>query len=219
MCPFILQERRKEFLKKTAASYIADSDTLKILKPLQKLSKTRGAMAEVTQAACIVTEVPEIQQGDTSNQRSLAETVLTCFQHTKTTCDTCLNKLPFFKPMRKGMRTVAESAAFDAVIIGVILLNTIVLALYHHGIESSFEKILDLCNMVRKYYSLDDLNLIRISLICRNEGLLHSPNLILDYLLTGHDQSRALSFRKLFRFGLKAVKYLSVWFKLNGQLP
>ncbi|KAL9953553.1 hypothetical protein ACROYT_G040985 [Oculina patagonica] len=142
------EERRKVHLKKTAASYIADSDTLKNLKPLQKLSKTKGAMVEVTQAACIVTEVPDVQQGDTSNRLSLAETVLTCCQRAKTSCETCLNKLPFFKPMRKGMRTVAESAAFDAVIIGVILLNTIVLALYHHGIEKSFERILDLCNMV-----------------------------------------------------------------------
>ena len=47
------------------------------------------------------------------------------------------------------MRSVAESAAFDAVIIGIILLNTIVLALYHYGIERTFEKVLDLCNMVR----------------------------------------------------------------------
>lgn len=108
-------------------------------------------MVEITQAACIVTEVPEVQQGDTSNQLSLAETVLTCCQLTKAKFETCLNKLPFCKPMRKGMRAIAESAAFDAVIIGVILLNTIVLALYHHGIERSFEKILDLCNMVRKY--------------------------------------------------------------------
>lgn len=107
-------------------------------------------MVEVTQAACIVTEVPEVQQGDNSNRLSLAATVLTCCQLSKAKCETCLNKLPFFKPMRKGMRAVAESAAFDAVIICIILLNTIVLALYHHGIGRSFEKILDLCNMVRK---------------------------------------------------------------------
>ncbi|KAJ7374231.1 hypothetical protein OS493_007307 [Desmophyllum pertusum] len=142
------QERKKELFKKTAACYTADSDTLAVLKPLQKLSKTAGAMIEVTQAACIVTEVPEVQQGDTSNQRSLAETVLACFQLAKTKGETCLNKLPFFKPMRKCMRTIAEWAAFDAIIIGIILMNTIVLALYHHGIEKSFERVLDLCNMV-----------------------------------------------------------------------
>ena len=104
---------------------------------------------ELTQAACIVTEVPEVQQGDNSNRLSLAATALKCCQLSKAKCETCLNKLPFFKPMRKGMRAVAESAAFDAVIICIILLNTIVLALYHHGIGRSFEKILDLCNMVR----------------------------------------------------------------------
>ena len=103
-------------------------------------------MVEVTRTACIVTEVPEVEQGDASNQLSLVERV----HYAKTKCEACLNRIPFLKPLRKGMRAVAECAAFDAVIIGVILLNTIVLALYHHGIEKSFEKVLDLCNMVCK---------------------------------------------------------------------
>lgn len=107
-------------------------------------------MVEVTQTVCIVTEVPEVEQGDASNQPSLVGRVRKCFLHTKGKCETCLNRLPFLKPLRKHMRAVAECAAFDAVIIGVILLNTIVLALYHHGIEKSFEKVLDLCNMVCK---------------------------------------------------------------------
>ena len=137
-------------LKKTAASYTADSDTLKVLKPLRKLGKTKGAMVEVTQTVCIVTEVPKVEQGDARNQQSLIGRVQKCLRFAKTKCDTCLNKLPFVKPLRKRMRTVAECAVFDAVIIGVILLNTIVLALYHHGIEKKFEKVLDLCNMVCK---------------------------------------------------------------------
>lgn len=68
----------------------------------------------------------------------------------KTNCDNLFSKFPFFKPMRKRMRAAAECATFDVVIIGIILLNTIVLALYHYGIEKSFENVLDLCNMVGK---------------------------------------------------------------------
>ena len=136
-------------MKKTAFSYIADSDTLKILKPLRKLNKTKGAMVEVIQTACIVTEVPKVEQTDSStNQSSLVGRVRNCCHYAKTRCETCFDRLPFLKPLRKGMRSVAECAAFDGVIIGVILLNTIVLALYHHGIEKSFERVLDLCNMV-----------------------------------------------------------------------
>lgn len=127
-------------------------------------------MVEVTQAACIVTEVPEVQQGDTSNQLSLAETVLKFFQHAKTKCEACLNWLPFFKPMRKHMRAAAECAAFDAVIIGIILLNTIVLALYHYGIEKSFENVLDLCNMVRKLCNCSSGHSSRMSLATFNSG-------------------------------------------------
>ena len=147
---FVCQERRKVLLKKTAASYTADSDTFKILKRLLKLGKTKGAMVEVTQTVCIVTEVPKVEQGDARNQQSLIGRVQKCLRFAKTKCDICLNKLPFLKPLRKRMRAVAECAVFDAVIIGVILLNTIVLALYHHGIEKKFEKVLDLCNMVCK---------------------------------------------------------------------
>ena len=145
---FFFQERRKELMKKTAASYTADSGTFKNLRPLRKLRKTKEAMAEVTQTACIVTDVPDIENGHKSNQKTLVERVCECFRFVNTKCETCLGRIPFVKSLRKRMRTVAECAAFDAVIIGVIMLNTIVLALYHHGIEKKFEKVLDLCNMV-----------------------------------------------------------------------
>ncbi|CAH3198289.1 unnamed protein product, partial [Porites evermanni] len=142
------EERRKELMRKTAASYTADSSTLKNLRPLRKLRKTKEAMVEVAQTACIVTDVPDIENEHKRNQKTLVERVCECFRFVKTTCENCLSRIPFLKSLRKRMRTVAECAAFDAVIIGVIMLNTIVLALYHHGIEKKFEKVLDLCNMV-----------------------------------------------------------------------
>lgn len=145
---FFFQERRKELMKKTAASYTADSGTLKNLRPLRIISNTKEAKVEVTQTTCIVTDVPDVENGRTSNQTTLVERVCECFRYVKTECETCLSRIPLLMSIRKRMRTVAECAAFDAVIMGVIMLNTIVLALYHHGIEKKFEKVLDLCNMV-----------------------------------------------------------------------
>lgn len=147
------QEKRKEIEKKTAASFMMDSTALTMLKPLRKPGNYRAAMIEMTQAACIVTEVPKVDQGDARNQFSLAVGMYKCLQRVCSKCVTCLNTLPFFKPLRKCMRAIAESALFDAVIVGIILMNTVVLALYHYGISKSFEKILDLSNMVsEKFY-------------------------------------------------------------------
>ena len=112
---FSFQERRKELMKKTAASYTADSGTLKNLRPLRKLRKTKEAMVEVTQTACIVTDVPDIENEHKRNQKTLVERVCDCFRYVNTKCETCLGRIPFVKSLRKRMRTVAECAAFDAV--------------------------------------------------------------------------------------------------------
>lgn len=138
--------------KKTAFSFMTDSRALTILKPLRKPGNYRAAMIEMTQAACIVTEVPKVDQGDARNQFSLAVGMYKCLQRACSKCVACLNKLPFFKPLRKSMRAIAASALFDAVIVGIILMNTVVLALYHHGINKSFEKVLDLANMVSEEF-------------------------------------------------------------------
>ena len=133
-------------MKKTAVCYTADSDTLKNLKPLRKSRKATTAMSEMVM-------VTDVDQGSTegrdySHRPGLVERILACLHAAKTKCDICLDSVPFWSPLRQRMRNVTEYAAFDAVIIGVIMLNTIVLGLYHHGIEKSFENVLDMCNLV-----------------------------------------------------------------------
>ena len=48
------------------------------------------------------------------------------------------------------MRDITAHPAFDAVIVVLILLNTIVLSLYHHGIDAKFRHVLDYVNLVSK---------------------------------------------------------------------
>ena len=105
-------------------------------------------MVEMTLNADNATGVPKVDEGDISDQSNLPGGRRKCFQHVSTNVVTCLNKFPFLKLLKKHMRSIAESALFDVVIVSVILMNTVVLALYHHGIDKSFENVLDVCNMV-----------------------------------------------------------------------
>lgn len=56
----------------------------------------------------------------------------------------------FWKNLRERMRDITTHSAFDAVIVVLILLNTIVLALYHHGIDPKFRQVLDYVNLVSR---------------------------------------------------------------------
>ena len=63
-------------------------------------------------------------------------------------CNARLRARSLLKRIRQGMRDITSHSAFDVVIVMLILLNTIVLALYHHGIHPEFRHILDYVNLV-----------------------------------------------------------------------
>lgn len=67
---------------------------------------------------------------------------------TKVQCKVVLREDSFFKTIRQRMRDITAHPGFDAVIVVLILLNTIVLALYHHGIDPEFRHVLDNVNLV-----------------------------------------------------------------------
>lgn len=46
------------------------------------------------------------------------------------------------------MYDITSHSTFDVIIVILILLNTIVLALYHHGIGPEFRHVLDYINLV-----------------------------------------------------------------------
>ena len=63
-------------------------------------------------------------------------------------CKVVVRTNSFWKNLRERMRDITTHSAFDAVIVVLILLNTIVLALYHHGIDPKFRQVLDYVNLV-----------------------------------------------------------------------
>ena len=63
-------------------------------------------------------------------------------------CYALLRVGAFFKRVRKCMNDIISHSTFDVVIVVMILLNTIVLALYYHGIHPDFRHILDYVNLV-----------------------------------------------------------------------
>ena len=65
-------------------------------------------------------------------------------------CKVVVRTNSFWKNLRDRMRDITTHSAFDAVIVVLILLNTIVLALYHHGIDPKFRQVLDYVNLVSR---------------------------------------------------------------------
>ena len=66
------------------------------------------------------------------------------------TSNALLHVKSFWKKVQKCMRHITSHSTFDVVIITLIGLNTIVLALYHHGIHPQFRNVLDYVNLVSK---------------------------------------------------------------------
>ena len=64
------------------------------------------------------------------------------------TSSAILDVKSFWKRVRKCMRVITSHSTFDAVIVTLIVLNTIVLALYYHGIHPQFRNVLDNMNLV-----------------------------------------------------------------------
>ena len=55
-----------------------------------------------------------------------------------------------WKMVRKCMQQITSHPAFDLVILLLIVLNTVVLAMYYHGIPAQFRRVLDILNWVSK---------------------------------------------------------------------
>ena len=67
---------------------------------------------------------------------------------TKVQCNVVFREDSFIETIRQRMRVIMTHSGFDAVIVVLILLNTIVLAVYHHGIDAKFRHVLDNINLV-----------------------------------------------------------------------
>ncbi|XP_015747869.1 PREDICTED: sodium channel protein 60E-like [Acropora digitifera] len=59
-----------------------------------------------------------------------------------------LRAIAWWKGIRQGLKDLTSHSTFDVVIVTLILLNTIVLASYYHGINPEFRQVLDYVNLV-----------------------------------------------------------------------
>ena len=63
-----------------------------------------------------------------------------------------LRVISWWKWIRQSLKDLTSHSAFDVAIVTLILLNTIVLALYHHGIDPEFRQVLDNINLVSEKF-------------------------------------------------------------------
>lgn len=64
-----------------------------------------------------------------------------------------LRAIAWWKGIRQGLKDLTLHSTFDVVIVTLILLNTIVLASYYHGINPEFRQVLDYVNLVSELFS------------------------------------------------------------------
>ncbi|KXJ05965.1 Sodium channel protein 1 brain [Exaiptasia diaphana] len=143
-------QRRRE--KKSAVSYPADEETLRTLRPL---NTTVGA--QILGIKAIRREIAyQIKQAQKSNiQRK--ESIFKKIGSKNTFKDVLDEKLKndlFTQDMRCWPRfqrillSAVDHPLFELAVNGFILANTVVLALYHYGINDGFKYVLDILNLV-----------------------------------------------------------------------
>ena len=140
-------------MRRNAPSYQADEVTLKHLVTLD------GTSPPVLTADAQDKEYKGALKNSTSNANEIKGSQLrhclipVCARRDgpgirKVQCRVVLRQDSCFKTIRQRMRDITSHPGFDAVIVVLILLNTIVLAVYHHGIDPQFRHILDNVNLV-----------------------------------------------------------------------
>ena len=141
-------------MRRTAPSYQAEEETLKHLVTLD------GSSPPVLRTDEQVKETSKGASTDsTSNANEIKGSQLrhclipVCARRNgpgirKVQCRVVLRQDSCLKTIRQRMRDIMAHPGFDAVIVVLILLNTIVLAVYHHGIDPKFRHVLDNVNLV-----------------------------------------------------------------------
>lgn len=150
------QREKRTHLRKAAASYEADQVTL------QRLSTLDGSKPPLLIINNVKDRPPDetpLQSSPKENENKTSQLrhclISACAQRdgpgiSKVRCKVVVRTNSFWKNLRERMRDITTHSAFDVVIVVLILLNTIVLAMYHHGIDPKFRQVLDYVNLVSR---------------------------------------------------------------------
>lgn len=147
------QREKRNHLRRTGASYEADKETLKRLIPLDGSSPPPPLpKTDAGNNGDAATDSPSQEQADKPPElRHCLLPGCALRERSGTSglqCNTLLHVKSYWGKTRQRMRDIISHSTFDVVIVLLILLNTIVLALYYHGIHLEYRHILDYVNLV-----------------------------------------------------------------------
>ncbi|XP_031569259.1 sodium channel protein 60E-like, partial [Actinia tenebrosa] len=141
-------QRRKE--KKVAVSYPADEETLRTLRPIDN---SVGALLRAIKAMRLEQEAQAKQRSHSLARKDSVLKSIGTKGTFKDVLDEKLKNYSFTQDMRKWPKfqrfllKMIDHPSFELVVNAFILGNTVVLALYHHGIDEGFRQILDILNL------------------------------------------------------------------------
>ncbi|XP_048586594.1 sodium channel protein 60E isoform X3 [Nematostella vectensis] len=123
------QETQRKLRKRTAVSYLADEDTIQVLEPLESHLYPPDEEEEETKPL---------------TPPSLNGIVLGEDQEKGVLCP----KYPRLSRACSALVEFIQRPLFDGIITGLILLNTVVLTMYYHGMPDDLTFVLDILNAI-----------------------------------------------------------------------
>ncbi|XP_074632379.1 sodium channel protein 1 brain-like isoform X4 [Acropora palmata] len=164
LCSEDKERERRTLLRRTGSSYEAGKRGLRRLIALDgsQPPKAKTTTKEHRQAIEMgdiakdgeVTECGSSKETTPEQRSELSHCLLPgCLLRERVGVSVCksngvVRAIAWWKGIRQGLKDLTSHSTFDVVIVTLILLNTIVLASYYHGINPEFRQVLDYVNLV-----------------------------------------------------------------------
>ncbi|XP_031570121.1 sodium channel protein 60E-like [Actinia tenebrosa] len=126
------EEVRRKQNKKKAMSYSADQDTLRRLEPLERHLYPPDYEEE------------EEEKEHDEDETNAHEALIGGSQISNSSCE----RNGRLKILHSKMSKFVERPLFDGIVTALILLNTVVLSMYYHGMSPDLELVLDILNAI-----------------------------------------------------------------------
>ena len=135
--------------RRTGCSYPADEQTLKRLILLDR-NRRPPSGDEANECGNVPTDSHAEKRRESRHHLITGRVLTQRSEKTRVTTKALSHMKSCWKMVRKCMHKITSHSTFDFVILLLIALNTIVLAMYYHGIPAQFRRVLDILNWVSK---------------------------------------------------------------------
>ena len=154
--------------RRTAASYEADEETVKHVKLLSEIMPRQSKSTTMRHLEQLIENLPRQSKSTTDSvklqnpsdkrvryqcvPRQCLVAAWVCRRKSGTIqqaqCKVTSGGESRVEFLQKRILQITAHSAFDVIIMVLILANTVILALYHYGIDPAFERVLDRINLV-----------------------------------------------------------------------